>query len=116
MSAVTFSPSLASPAPVAEAAPRPARLHWGVVAQTGICVVPAMALAFFGQFWPGAKYMMACLGLLLVWNLYAGRKHEAVALVLGSMPVLSFFRGFFFYYAIMVFLGAAIAVWIVKTP
>src|SRR5207245_8602876 len=76
--------------------------------------VPAMALGFIGQFWPGAKYMMASLGLLLAWNLYSGRHHEAVALVLGCIPVLSFFRGFFFYYAIMVFLGAAIAFWLVK--
>src|SRR5438445_10502580 len=116
MSALALSRSMPFSVHAAPAAVHPARLHWGLVVQTCICVVPAMALGFIGQFWPGAKYMMAALGLLLVWNLYTGRKHECVALVLGCIPVLSFFRGFFFYYAILVFLGAALALWVAQTP
>ena len=75
----------------------PARLHYPVLVQVAVCVLPAMTLVGIGQFFLGAYALFACLFALLAYHLLARRGAEATAIAIAVIPVLMLLRGLFFY-------------------
>jgi O-antigen ligase len=90
---------------------RDARLHWQLIAQLCICVVPAMAFLALGHLMLGARYFAISLFVVLGYFLVKGDKYEYLALVIGAVPALSFFREVFFYFSTIVFIGGGLLLW-----
>ena len=106
-SAIPFSADIELPALRA----RDAKLHWQLIGRLCICVVPATALLGFGHLLLGARYLALSLFVNLGYLLVKGDKYEYLALAIGAVPALSFFREVFFYFSIIVFLGGGLLLW-----
>src|SRR5438270_12329899 len=94
---------------------REAKLHWQPMARLAVCVVPAVFFLGFGHLMLGARYLAISLSVMLLYLLVKGDHHEYMAVVIGALPVLSFFRDVFFYFSIIVFLGGGLLLWICKS-
>jgi O-antigen ligase len=90
---------------------RDAGLHWSLIARLCICIVPAMAALGFGHLMLGARYLALSLFISLGYLLVKGDKYEYLALVIGALPAMGFFREVFFYFSIFVFLGGGLLMW-----
>ena len=106
-SAIPFSADIELPALTA----RDARLHWQLFARLGICVGPAIVSLGFGHLMLGARYFALSLFVFLGYLLVKGDKYEYMALSIGALPALAFFREVFFYFSIIVFLGGGLLLW-----
>src|SRR5579862_5302092 len=88
-----------------------ASLHWQLIPQLAVCVVPALASVGLGHLLLGARYIMASLTLFLAYHFVKGHKYEYMALTVAALPALAFFRGAFFYYSIILFLAGGLLLW-----
>jgi O-antigen ligase len=86
-------------------------LHWQLIVQLAICVVPALGSVGFGHLMPGARYMVGSLFVFLAYHFLKGNSYEYLALAVAALPALSFLRGVFFYYSIIVFLAGGLLLW-----
>jgi O-antigen ligase len=106
-SAIPFSADIELPA----IRVREAGLHWPLIARLGICIVPAMISLGIGHLLLGARYLAISLFLTLAYLLAKGDRYGYLALAIGALPALGFFREVFFYYSIIVFLGGGLLLW-----
>ena len=91
---------------------RNARLHWQVIVQLAICVVPALGSVGFGHLMLGARYMVGSLFVFLGYHFVKRNSYEYLALAVASLPALGLLRGVFFYYSIIIFLGGGLLLWV----
>jgi O-antigen ligase len=94
---------------------REAKLHWQPMARLAVCVVPAVVSLGLGNLMLGARYFAISLFLMLGYLLVKGDHHEYMAVAIGALPALSFFRDVFFYFSIAVFLGGGLLLWACKS-
>lgn len=59
----------------------------------------------------GARYLAISLFVSLGYLLVKGDKYEYLALTVGALPALGFFREVFFYFSTIVFLGGGLLLW-----
>lgn len=70
-----------------------------------------MASLGFGHLILGARYLALSLFIFLGYLLVKGDKYEYIALAVGALPALGFFREVFFYFSTIVFLGGGLVLW-----
>jgi O-antigen ligase len=87
---------------------RNARLHWQLIVQLAVCIVPALGSTGLGHLTLGARYLVGSLFVFLAYHFLKGNSYEYLALAVAALPALGFLRGVFFYYSIIVFLGGGL--------
>jgi O-antigen ligase len=70
-----------------------------------------MAALGLGHLMLGARYLAISLFVSLGYLLVKGDKYEYLALTVGALPALGFFREVFFYFSTIVFLGGGLLLW-----
>lgn len=86
-------------------------IHWKIVAQLALCTAPAAALFALGSMTQGSQIFVALLSALLSYYVVSRCKYEFLAVAIGSLPMLSFTRGFFVFYSIFFFLALGLLLW-----
>jgi len=91
-------------------------LHWSLLGQLALCVVPAMAAVFVARPLLGAQYTLAALLAVLGYHVIRQDRFAFACVVLGSLPVLNLMRGLFFYYGVMALLAGSVLMWMALSP
>ena len=76
-----------------------AQLHFRVLLQVAICVVPAMTLVSFGALYAGSRWLFGWALLFMAYQFMARKQIEANALVVALVPAMMLMRGAFYYSA-----------------
>ena len=92
---------------------RAATIHWPVIAQLLVAVMPAMAAVALGSPANGARWYFFAMGASLLWHALARNRVRFVCLFAGSIPVAMILRGFFYFNSISVILLAGLLLWFV---
>ena len=79
---------------------RPIGLHYPILAETMLCVVPALALVAVGRIRPAALVLYAGVLLFLAYHFVRREFVQCTTLVIGATPALMLLRGYFYYSAL----------------
>jgi O-antigen ligase len=90
---------------------RDASLHWEIIAQMCMCVIPGLSLVAIGAPVVGARVLAISLALMVVYHLLKGNRYELMALVLASLPAVELLRGLFLYSGVVIFLTMGLLLW-----
>ncbi len=92
---------------------RAAAIHWPVIAQLLVAVLPAMAAVGKGSPADGARWYFFAMGAFLLWHALARNRVRFVCLFAGSIPVAMILRRFFYFNSINIILLAGLLLWFV---
>lgn len=93
-----------------------ARLDKFILAQVAFCTLPALLLIRLGSLKAGSVWCF--IFLLAFLSRYALRRNipAFVALMVATLPALSYTRGFFFYNSVVALLGLGLGLWFLRSP
>src|SRR5438552_5120213 len=82
-----------------------------VLCQIAAAVIPAMGAVAVGRPSIGAIYLLAVLGVCLVYHIFTRTPAAASAVMIGVLPAWMLLRNFFFYNSVELVLGACVFAW-----
>jgi len=88
-------------------------LHWSLLLQVALCLVPSMTLLGMGNYSLAATVFYVLFGMVLLGAVIRRNPVDVTVLTLGCLPGLMLLRDFFFYSSVEGFLGLAVAIWAV---
>ncbi len=94
----------------------PAKLDKFLLAQVVWCTFPALLFVRVGQSTLGAMWCLSFLLVFLTGYTLIRNVPAFVALIVATLPALSFTRLFFFYNSIVFLLGLGLAFWVLRSP
>jgi O-antigen ligase len=95
---------------------KPNKLDKFLLAQVAWCTVPALILVRMGQFRAGSFWFFVFLLAFLARYALKGNIPAFAALIVASLPALSYIRLFLFYHSVVVLFGLGLALWVVRSP
>ncbi len=87
-----------------------------ILAQVAFCTFPALVLMRFELLRAGSIWCF--IFLLAFLGMYMLKKNipAFVALIVATLPALSYTRGFFFFNSVVILLGLGLGLWVVRAP
>ena len=90
---------------------RPAAIHWDLLAQLLVAVLPAMAAVGFGEPQLGGQWYFGAMGVFLAWHLITRNRVRFVCLFTGSIPAAMILRTYFYFNSVNIILLAGLLLW-----
>lgn len=92
------------------------RLDKFILLQVAWCTFPALVLVRLGALRPGSIWCFVFLLAFLGWYALKRNIPAFMALLIATLPALSYTRGYFFYNSIVALLGLGLGLWCVRSP
>ena len=86
-------------------------LHWSLLLQVALCIVPSMTLLGLGDYSLAAMVFYALFGLVLLGAVIRRDPVNVTVLTIGCLPALMLLRDYFYYSSVEGFLGLTVAIW-----
>lgn len=87
-----------------------------ILLQVAWCTFPALVLVRLGALRPGSIWCFVFLLAFLGWYALKRKVPAFMALLIATLPALSYTRGYFFYNSIVALLGLGLGLWYVRSP
>ncbi len=87
-------------------------LHWSLLLQVAVCIVPSMTLLGMGSYSLAAITFYVLFGMVLLGAVIRRDPVDVTVLTLGCLPALMLLRDFFYYSSVEGLLGLAVGIWI----